>query len=152
MGSIVGIFIALMVCIVPIVIISIIVVAIVRKNKDGDISENFEKIIRTIYVYLLLIAFLFMIVGSVIFAVNSAVNYYIPESKITAIANDTTVKDIAIYPDVQSKEIAKLQKERELKSEKNQSIIDLASALAMFAIALPMFVYHSKLAKKLKEV
>ncbi len=92
MGSFVGILMATMFLIVPILVVTIIVVAIVRKNKEGDLSENFEKIVRTIYVYILLIGFLFMVVGSVVFAVQSAVNYYIPNSQISEITKSS------VYP------------------------------------------------------
>lgn len=153
MGSFLGIFVAAMFSIIPIIVITMIIVAIVKKNKDGEKAESFEKVVRMIYVYVLLIAFLFMTVGSVIYAFNSAVNYYIPESKITQINNATDVvkPDIAIYPGYSTKEIEKLQKESNLKSEKNLSITDFATAIAMLLISVPMFLYHGKLARKLKE-
>lgn len=149
-SSFLGMFAVFMFFLIPVIIITMIIVAIVKRNKDGEKSESFEKIVRMIYVYILLIGFLFMTVGSVIYAFNSAINYYIPESKISAINTTETTRDIAIAPDYQNKEIIRLQNERSLRNEKNQSIIDFSTAVVMLLVAAPMFLYHSKLAGKLK--
>ena len=151
MGSnFLGIFVSFMFILIPVIIVTMIIVAIVKKNKDGEKQESFEKIVRMIYVYILLIGFLFMTVGSVIYAFNSAINYYMPESKISAINNAQTSPDIYPLPGEQSKEITRLQNEKTLENEKNQSIIDFSTAVAMLLVAAPMFLYHSKLASKLK--
>lgn len=151
MGSLAGIFVGFMFFIIPVIIITIIVIAIVRKNKEGEKADSFEKIVRMVYVYILLIAFLFMTVGSIIYAFNSAIDYFIPESQITNTAAAEKVKTTSsIYPDYYNDEIQKLQEENNLRNEKNRSLTDLATAIAMAVVAVPMFIYHGKLARELK--
>ncbi len=149
MGSVAEMAIGIMSLLIPIVIITIIVVAIVRKNKEGEKTESFEKIVRMIYVYILLICFLFMTVGSVIYAFNSAINYFIPESTVT---NKYSVQPDLAKDTNYNEELRALEKENNLRNEKNQSLTDLVTAIAMAVVAVPMFIYHSKLARELKEV
>lgn len=142
----VGLIFGLMGAVIPVIIVIIIIVAIIRKNKDGEKAESFNKVVRMIYIYVLLISFLFMTVGSFIFAFTSAVNYYLPESKI-----DVSEIRKTSYNNYASMEIQKLKNNNNLRNEKNTSITDLVTAIAMFTMGLPMFVYHGKLAKDLKE-
>lgn len=141
----IGILVALLFSLVPTIVIIMIIVALVKKKKEGENSESFEQIIRTIYVYVILITLMITMVSSMIFAFNSAINYYIPDSTVI---NNTT-KSYSSYSKNQALE--KLIEENDLNNEKNQSLIDMATALTMVFVSAPMFMYYSKLAKKIKQ-
>jgi multisubunit Na+/H+ antiporter MnhB subunit len=123
MGSMLGILGALLFGIIPIAVIILIIVAVSRsrKNTTNVEPESFEKIIRTIYLYLLLIILLFSIVFSVITAFSTAVDYFLPYESQSNYYNLT-----------------------------NQKLVEFITSVSLLVISLPLFIYHNRLVKKLK--
>lgn len=120
-----SIIIALAIFIIPIILVISLIVAFVKKSKDSEKSDEiFEKNIRTIYVYIVAIIFLFIVAFSVIGAANSTINYFLPENT-------------AYYVNSEDQEI----------DIKNTYIVNLITAIGAFAISMPLFLYHIKLAK-----
>lgn len=112
------------IAILPIVVIALIITAIVKHNKnDKGNSESFEKSVRSIYVYIILICLLIGIIGGVIALFNSSVNYLLPEKSYS-----TT----NIY---------------EKENSRNEYIVDIFTSASILVICIPLFIYHSKIAK-----
>lgn len=123
MSSMLGILVALLFCIIPVAVVIMIIVAISksRRNNTNTESESFEKIIRTIYLYLLLIILLFSIVFSVITAFSTAVDCFLPYENQSNYYNLT-----------------------------NQKLVEFITSISLLVISLPLFIHHNRLVKKLK--
>ena len=115
-----GIFFALIICIVPIIIIAFIVSAISKRNKEE--KNNFQDIIRNIYIYIILIICLITIITGIIVTFKIGLDLLFPEKSIYQTNNDQ------IY--------------------KNENIIELFTILSLVISTIPVFIYHNKLAKK----
>lgn len=115
--AIFGYLFMLLVFIVPVILIIAIIAAVVKRyNNKDDREVNFEKIMRTLYVYVVLIASLFLVVFATICLFNNAIGYFVPESTV---------------------------------STQTQNLIWLLTSIAELVVGVPIFAYHSKLAKKL---
>ena len=122
---IVVLLIGLLACIIPIGIISLIISAVVKKNKESKVS--FEDSIRSIYVYIILIITLIAIITGVIATLRIGLDVLLPEE--------------SLYQSSYSSE----------QQEKNENIIELYTTLSLVVSVTPVFMYHNKLAKKIKE-
>lgn len=121
---IVVLLIGLLALIIPVGIISLIVSAVVKKNKESKTS--FEDSIRSIYVYIILIITLIAIIAGVIATLRIGLDVLLPEESL-----------------YQSSYSSDLQ-------EKNENIIELFTTLSLVISVTPVFTYHNKLAKKIK--
>ncbi len=124
-----GAFLVILVVLASLAIPIIIVVAIVnaiRKNKDDKKEESFQSIVRTIYLYIMLVIFLCMMIGSSLGVVDSLLDIFLPKEDF-------------------GKNISSL-------NEKNQLITNAFSYLAALIISVPMFIYHSRKIKSNKNV
>lgn len=117
--------IGLIVCVIPIAIVVFIISAIVKRNKDD--KNNFEEIVRNIYVYIILIVTLVAIIIGVIATFRIGLDVVLPEK--------------SIYQSTYNNE----------ELEKNENIIGLFTTLSLVVSTIPVFVYHNKLAKKSRE-
>ncbi|MNP40565.1 hypothetical protein D3C76_1342140 [compost metagenome] len=131
MTSILGLGVMLVFTVVPIFIVIAIIAAIIRRSKEGEHKNDFEKNLRTIYVYLVTIIFLFALVFSVISMFNSGINVILPEKQV--VSTNTSSEYL----------------EASRKNRENSNIVDLMTSIAVFGVSLPLFMYHSRLAKEL---
>jgi len=121
---IVVLLIGLLACVIPIGIISLIVSAVVKKNKESKTS--FEDSIRSIYVYIILIITLIAIIAGVIATLRIGLDVLLPEE--------------SLYKDSYNNN----------QQERNGNIIELFTTLSLVISVAPVFIYHNKLAKKIK--
>ena len=121
---IVVLLIGLLACVIPIGIISLIISAVVKKNKESKVS--FEDSIRGIYVYIILIITLIAIIAGVIATLRIGLDVLLPEE--------------SLYQSSYSSD----------EQEKNENIIELFTTLSLVISVTPVFIYHNKLAKKIK--
>lgn len=142
MINIIGITVGLLVLLLPIALIIMIIVALVRHNKNEDSSENFEKSIRSVFVYLILIAMLCSIIGGTILLFNSAINLALPEKEYSSRNSYSYDTKYDIAP---SKIKAPTQVDN---SERNRYIVNIITSVGILAICIPTFVYFSKIARK----
>lgn len=121
---IVVLLIGLLACVIPVGIISLIISAVVKKNKESKVS--FEDSIRSIYVYIILIITLIAIISGVIATLRIGLDVLLPEESLyqSSYSND--------------------------QQEKNGNIIELFTTLSLVISVTPVFIYHNKLAKKIK--
>ncbi|MDF2865662.1 MAG: hypothetical protein K0R72_473 [Clostridia bacterium] len=118
--SIIG---AIFVITLPIALIVFIISAIIRSvRRDNNAEESFQDIIRTMYIYLVMIIFLMLFVGSTISLFNSCLELLLPESS-------------------QYEHISTV-------TSTNRTIADVTTNIAILCISIPMFLYYSTLAKK----
>ena len=137
--SILAIFAIILTMLVPSAIIALIIAAAVNKEKGAD-GTRFSLGVKTVYTYIIVIATLFMIVAGTIVAVSSLLDYFLPESEL----EECTDYNSSYY----CSEATKLIR---IKNEKNAGITEFAASLAVVIIATPLFISHSKEAKKLRE-
>ena len=132
--AIIGIVSVILAIVIPIGIIALIVHLISKRNaNNGEKKDNFEKIIRTIYTYILVLAFLIATIASFISAVDCLADYLLPEEV------EISYNDNYDYRE-------KVLDER---NDKNRMIVDMITNTATFVICAPMFVYHMNLTKQL---
>ncbi len=127
-GSVMAILVMLLCLFIPLLVIVAIVNAINKKNSNNNSNnktESFEKNVRTIYLYIMLIIFLCAIIGGVLCSVEYALDLFLPQEEF-----GKYVKDL---------------------NRKNEITTDLITSISVFAISLPMFIYHNNLIKKIKE-
>lgn len=108
----------------PVAVIIFIISALVRSVRKDKTEENFQNIIRTMYVYVVMIIFLIMIVGSIISMFDSTLDVLLPEIVNNEYDVNASTRSM------------------------NRSISNLTSSATLFCISVPLFVYYSKLAKK----
>lgn len=119
-----------MVSVIFLIILIILVTSIVaiaasvkRVEKDNTIkTESFEKMIRTVYFYLIMIIMICILIFGTVGFFNSLMNIYLPEKVV--------------------------QTSIEAQINQNNNIQDLITSLAAIIIAFPIFVYFSKNTKK----
>ena len=112
-------------CIAPIAIISIIISAIVKKNKED--KNNFEELIRSVYIYIILIVALIAIIGGTITTFRVGLDIILPEQY--------------------TEETRYSSQER----EKNENMIEVLTNISIVATMIPIFKYHNELAKELRK-
>ena len=135
--AIFGVIFIILALIIPIGIVALVIHLISKKsaNNNGEKKDNFEKIIRTIYTYILVLGFLIATVASFISAIDLLADYLLPEEReITYFDEDYDYRDQAL----------------DERNDRNEMIVDMVTNFAIFAISLPMFVYHMNLTKKEK--
>lgn len=133
--AIFGIIFIILALIIPIAIIALVIHLISKKNANNNVEkkDNFEKIIRTIYTYILVLGFLIATVASFISAIDLLADYLLPEEKeLTYYDEDYDYRRQALNE----------------RNDKHQMIVEMVTNFAIFAISTPMFVYHINLTKK----
>lgn len=131
--AIFGIIFIILALVFPIGIIALIVHLVSKKNaNNGEKKDNFEKVIRTVYTYILVLAFLIASIASFISAVDTMANYLLPEE----------------VENIYSEDIDYREKALDDKNNKNEMIVNMITNVATVAICVPMFVYHMNLTKK----
>jgi|GEM_PF-3557760 len=106
----------------PIVIIIFIITAIIRSVRKDPNEESFQEIIRTMYIYVVMIIFLIFFVSGTVALFNSCLNLLLPETVQTAYNSTVTAN--------------------------NRAIADITTNIAILCISIPMFIYYSTIAKK----
>lgn len=107
----------------PIAVVAMIIGAVARKFKTGEDKPRFEETIRAIYVYIILIIALCAIFGGVISTFNYGLEILLPEKNTSSTYN---------------------YEQRDY----NQNMVDLYTSISVVAVSVPIFIYHSKIAKK----
>ena len=119
--------------VIPIGIIALIVHLISKKNSNnGEKKDNFEKVIRTIYTYILVLAFLIASVASFISAVDTMADYLLPEEEYNSYNEDNDYRRVALNK----------------QNDRNEMVVNMITNFATVVICVPMFVYHMNLTKK----
>lgn len=117
----------ILLCLVsPLIVVSLIIFIIVKKNNKGKNDTSFKNVIKSIYVYLCLCIFLCMSITSIICAVNTGLNYFLPEINMDKELRET------LY----------------IQNSKNEDCVNMITSIGALAISLPMFIYHIKLSKE----
>ncbi|MBQ8044412.1 MAG: hypothetical protein IJ272_09780 [Clostridia bacterium] len=127
---------------IPSAIVALIVTAAINKEKGNDVTK-FSIGVKTVYTYIIVIATLFMIVSGTIVAVSSLLDYFLPESEFESEYNCTDYYSSSYCNTV--------TQETRIQNEKNAGITEFASSLALVLVVTPLFVTHSKEAKKLRD-
>lgn len=112
-------------CIVPIAVIVLIVKLLTSKKDDTKGLVNFERVVRSFYVYIILVFAFVMIVVGAISAFSSGLDILLPE-----VNNVESVRYV---------------------NELNESKVEFTEALAVLVTGVPLFVYHSKAAKSIEK-
>lgn len=119
------IFLGLLMLIVPIAIIVLIVQAIAKRNKT---KKDFDNIMRSVYIYSILIITLIVIITGAISAFSVGLDVLLPEKYTSG----------NVYNN----------QEREL----NINMVNLLTNIAAVVTCLPIFIHHNKLAKKDRDI
>ena len=123
MGVIIAL-ISLIIIIAPIAVIVFIVSAFIRKSKEEKIK--FEEIVRSIYIYIILIITLVAIISGVIAAFRVGLDIALPEKYSTTTSYNSQER------------------------EKNENIVEFLTTISIVITSVPIFIYHNKLAKELR--
>ena len=91
-----------------------------------------KKIIRTIYTYILVLAFLIASVASFISAVDTMADYLLPEEEYNSYNEDNDYRRVALNK----------------QNDRNEMVVNMITNFATVVICVPMFVYHMNLTKK----
>lgn len=129
---------ASLIFLIPSAVIALIVTAAINKEKGNDASK-FANGVKTVYTYIIVIATLIMIISGTIVAVNSLLDYFLPESEMEY---DCTDYYSYKYCEMTTKELR-------VQNEKNEGITEFASSITLIIISVPLFIMNSKEAKKL---
>ena len=122
---VIGLVIGLIAFIAPIAILISIISAFIKRNNKDD-KGNFEETIRGMYIYIILIITLVVIISGIISIFKIGLDIILPEETQSQYSYE--------------------------KQEKNENIINLTTTLSLVVTSIPIFIYHNKLAKKIKEV
>lgn len=132
--AIFGVITVILALIFPVGIIALIVYLVARKNSNnGEKKDNFEKIIRTVYTYILVLAFLIASVASFISAVDTMADYLLPEEEYNRYDEDDDYRRIVLNK----------------QNDRNEMAVNMITNFATVVICVPMFVYHMNLTKNL---
>ena len=112
-------------CIAPIAVISLIISAIAKKNKEE--KNSFEDLIRSVYIYIILIIALIAIIGGTITIFRVGLDIILPEQY----AEETRYSS----------------QER----ERNENVTEVLTTISIVATMIPIFIYHNNLAKELRK-
>lgn len=126
--AILTILILLVICIIPVAIAAVIISAINKKNKPN--SGNFETSIRNIYSYIVLIITLFAIVIGTIITFRIGLDILLPE--------ESTNNYTSSYNND--------------KIDRNENIVEVLTTMSLVITCIPIFIYHNKLTKELREL
>ena len=122
---VIGLLIGLIAFIAPIAILILIISAFIKRNNKDD-KGNFEETIRGMYIYIILIITLVVIISGIISIFKIGLDIILPEETQSQYSYE--------------------------KQEKNENIINLTTTFSLVVTSIPIFIYHNKLAKKIKEV
>lgn len=125
--------------VLPIAVIAMIITAIVKHNKNTDSktsSIKFEKSIRSIYVYIVLLALLCTIIGGTIYLFNSTLDLVLPEKR-------ENTSELDYYNTTYSS-----SNNTHLNRQRNENIVGIFTSSAMLVSCVPLFVYYNKVSKK----
>lgn len=131
-----------LVFLIPAAVLTLIVTAAINKEK-GNGFVKFNQGVKAVYTYVIVIATLCIIIAGTITAVSSLLDYFLPESELETV-EDCEYKYSSTYCGEKVKELR-------VRNEKNAGITEFAASLALVVIATPLFVVHSKEAKKIRE-
>ena len=95
---------------------------------DQDEKKDFDQVIRSAYIYLILIITLIAIITAFIDTFRVGLDVLLPEKSISD----------SVY--------------NSLEREKNGNIVTLLTNMSMLITMVPIFIYHNKLVKKTKKV
>lgn len=126
---IIGLPIVIISIVIPIALISMIITAASKKNKD-DIS-NVEHSIRNIYLYTILIVLILLLIIGSIYAVRVGLDVLLPKKQY----NSNSYYSLDSYD----------------KISKNENIVNLFTSISLVLVSIPLFIKHSKLAKETKK-
>ena len=124
---VVSIIIILLCLLLPIAIISIIVSAIVKRNKEE--KSDFENTIRGIYSYSILILSLFAIIIGTIVTFRVGLDVILPEESTSSYSSSYNNDE----------------------KERNENIVECLTNMSIVISCIPIFIYHNKLTKKIRE-
>lgn len=113
----------LIVFVAPIVIVVLVISAVVKKSREE--KTKFEEIIRSVYIYMILIITLIAIISGVIATFRIGLDIALPEKYMTSTAYNSQER------------------------ERNQNIVELLTIISVVITSIPIFIYHNKLAKEL---
>lgn len=113
--------------ILPVIGIIFLVHLFSRRSKDEkeEPISDYEKKIRSVYVYFLLICLLCTIIVSGIIVFNLMLNEILPQETYSSYENSQSYR---VY-------------------ESNQTMVNICTALATLGCTIPLFIYHSNIAK-----
>jgi len=106
----------------PIAVVAFLVIAVTRGVRKDSSDESFQDVIRTMYVYIIMIIFLIIFFAATVSLFNSCLEILLPDTTQTAY-------DLGV-------------------TNTNRTISDITTNVTMMCISIPMFVYFSNLAKK----
>jgi len=122
---VIGLLVGLLLAAAPIIVITLIITAIIKRNKED--KNNFDETIRNIYVYIILIVTLIAIITGTIAVIRIGLDVILPEKSLSE----------SYY-----------NNERR---EMNENIIELCTTAALVVSVIPVFIYHNRLAQKNRE-
>lgn len=134
-------------------LIAVIVISAVAKSK-GKTYKDFILGARILFAYFFVIISLFAIVIGSIVSVNAMLNYYIPDSKInTENMNKINYSDDYYTEEekIQIQEYSEYNLEVQIENEKSNFLKESLSTISFVIIAIPIFIYFSKVVKKHKD-
>ncbi|MDD2376000.1 MAG: hypothetical protein PHD15_01920 [Clostridia bacterium] len=108
----------------PIAVIAFLVIAISRGVKKDGFDESFQDVIRTVYVYVIMIVFLIMFFAATVSLFNSCLEILLPDT--TQKVYDSNITNTTT----------------------NRTIAEITTNITMLCISIPMFIYFSGIAKK----
>ncbi len=116
----IGISIAIVAIILPVALISMIIMAASKKNRDDIVGV--EHSIRNVYIYSILIILLCVIIFCSIYSLRIVLDLIMPEESVYYSQYDLI--------------------------SQNEKTVNLFTAISAILVCVPLFVKHSKLAKK----
>lgn len=75
-------------------VVTFIIVAIIRGVRKDTSGDNFQDIIRTMYIYIVMIVFLIMLVSSTIFVFRACMEILLPDVSQNLIQRNTNIADL----------------------------------------------------------
>ena len=116
-----------------------IITAIVKHNKNTDQKSStakFEKSIRSIYVYIVLICLLCTIIGGTIYLFNSTLDLVFPEKR-------ENTSNVDYYNTTYS-----TSNNSYSTRQRNKNIVGIFTSSAMLVSCIPLFIYFNKVSKE----
>ena len=106
----------------------------------------FSKNIRTIYLYLVCLITLFMVIGGLIFTINSITEYIFPDNYTPYYYDyiDESFENGKISIENYEKyiELNKYQNDLEQKNRQREQLKEIIYSASVFVVALPIYLYN----------
>lgn len=139
----VGVYLFLLILLLPLALVAMIVYAIVN-SKKGEAYEKFNSGVKIIFAYIFVIASLFAMVIGVISGTRSLLDYTMPDT-IKSVANTTSVAEsVKVYGEKNSEMTVGLQ----IQNDKNTAMVNFVSSITTALVAIPIFIYYGKIVKR----